>query len=210
MKRNASFIWLFLFILLVACREKQTQEIPVSVVKQGTIYLDIYETGEVQAIQSTNILTPDVSWRYGSLKIAQLVDDGSEVKAGDTLVVFDPTDVRKAIIDAESRLEISLAELKRLKAQHQSDLEGLKADYQVAEIAQEIARIQFESAVYEAAIKRQEIQLNLEKANIALARAKEEINNTVKIQNEEIKQKNLSIEQDRSRLREANETLDKY
>jgi len=200
---------LLLILLLLSCGKKETQEIPVSKVKKGTLYLDVYESGEIQAIQSVNISSPNISWRYGSLKITQIVKDGSEVKAGDTVLVFDPSEVKKAIVDAESRLEMNIAELEKLKAQHQSDLEGLKADYEVTRISQEISKIQFESAGYEADIKRKEIQLNLEKANIALVRAKEQIENLMKIQTEEVKQKRLSINQDQARLTEANETLEK-
>jgi len=201
--------WLLSTLLFVSCDKKETQEVPVSKVRQGTLYLDVYESGEIQAIQSQNVSSPNISWRYGSLKITQIVKDGSLVKKGDTLVVFDPAEVRKAIVEAEARVEMTQAELVKLKAQHQSDLEGLKADYEVSRISQEISKIEFESAGYEADIKRKEIQLNLEKADIALARAKDQIDNTIKIQKEEIKQKNLSIEQDEKRLTEAYETLDK-
>jgi RND family efflux transporter MFP subunit len=150
---------------------------------------------------------PDISWRYGNLKITQIVKDGKEVKEGDTLLVFDPSEVKKAIVEAEGRLEMSYAELEKMKAQQQSDLEEQRADFEVTRLSQEISKISFESATYEANIKRKEIQLNLDRANIALARAKEQIDNQIKIQAEDVKQKMLSIEQDKSRLKEANETL---
>jgi HlyD family secretion protein len=207
--RQPILLLLPIMLLSLSCSKKETQEVPVSKVKKGTFYIDVYENGEIQAIQSINISSPNISWRYGSLKISQIVKDGSEVKAGDTVLVFDPSEVRKAILDAQSRLEMNLAQLEKLKAQHQSDLEGQKSDYEVTRISQEISKIQFESANYEAAIKKKEIQLNLEKANIALVRAKEQIENMKKIQAEEVKQQMLSIEQDKNRLKEANETLQK-
>ena len=206
---NKSILCLLTGLMLLSCSKKETQEIPVTKAKKGTFYLDVYETGEIQAIQSVNLMTPNISWRYGSLKITQIVKDGTEVKEGDTVIVFDPAEVRKAIVEAEARMEISNAELERLKAQQQSDLEEMKADYEVTKISQEISKIQFESANYEADIKRKEIQLNLEKANIALSRSKEQIDNMIKIQAEETKQKKLSIEQDRTRLKESFETLEK-
>ena len=43
---------------------------------------------------------------------------------------------------------------------------------------------------YMSQILRKEIQLNLDKAEIALERSKEQIENRIKIQNEEVKQKN--------------------
>jgi RND family efflux transporter MFP subunit len=196
--------------LLISCnQEKVTSEVALGKVTKGTLFLEIYEEGEVEAINSTNITAPNISWRFGNLKITSMVKDGKEVQKGDTLISFDPSEVIKGVTDAESRLEINLAELERMEAQHQSDLEELRADYEVTRISQEISKIRFESAGYESEIKRKEIQLNLEKANIALARAKEQIDNRIKIQKEEVKQKKLSIDQDRGRLNEAHETLKK-
>ncbi|HET9570048.1 MAG TPA: HlyD family efflux transporter periplasmic adaptor subunit [Bacteroidales bacterium] len=196
-------------LLLFSCNKKETVEVPVSKAVKGTFYLDVIETGEIQAIKSINVTSPNISWRYGTLKITQIVKDGKEVEEGDTLLVFDPSEVKKAIVEAEARLEMSYAELEKMKAQQQSDLEEQRADYEVTRLSQEISKIQFESATYEANIKRKEIQLNLDKANIALARAKEQINNQIKIQAEDVKQKMLSIEQDKTRLKEAHETLER-
>lgn len=196
-------------LILLSCNKKETVDVPVSKAVKGTFYLDVIETGEIQAIQSINISSPDISWRYGNLKITQIVKDGKEVKEGDTLLIFDPSEVKKAIVEAEGRLEMSYAELEKMKAQQQSDLEEQRADYEVTRLSQEISKISFESATYEASIKRKEIQLNLDRANIALARAKEQIENQIKIQAEDVKQKILSIEQDKSRLKEAHETLDR-
>jgi len=197
----ANFLW--------ACNREQGKEVPVGKVVKGTFYIDIYEEGEIEAIRSTNVVAPNISWRYGTMKITQLVKDGKEVKTGDTLAVFDPSEVKKGVVEAESRLGMNRADLERLDAQQQSDLEELKADYESTSIAYDISKIRFESAGYEANIKKKEIQLNLEKAKIALDRAKEQINNKIKIQKEEVKQKKLSIDQDVARLKEANETLAK-
>lgn len=199
----------FSILFFTSCKKTETNQTPETKVVKGTFYVDVFEEGEVEAIRSINSTSPNISWRYGNLKITQIVKDGMEVKAGDTLVVFDPSEVRKAVVEAESRLAMNRAELERMTAQHQSDLEELKADLEVAKIAQEISKIRFESAGYEANIKRKEIELNLEKANIALSRAKEQVENRIKIQKEELKQKNLSINQDLARVAEANETLDK-
>lgn len=210
--KNFSEIWILIFfcsLAFVACKKKETQQIPVGKVTQGTLFIDLYEEGEIEAIKSINIVAPMISWRYGNLKITELVKDGQEVKAGDTLIVFDPSEVLKGIVEAESSLEIARAEFDKMKAQQQSELEELKATYEVTRISHEISKIRFESAGYESEIKKKEIQLNLDKAKIALERAKEQIENRIKIQKEEVKQKNLSIMQYQSRLDEAHETLKK-
>jgi len=202
-------LFILLAILPVACKKEKVQEVPLGKVTRGTFYIDIYEEGEIEAIRSTNASSPSISWRYGNLKITQIVKDGKEVQAGDTLIVFDPSEVKKGVTEAEARLQMTEAELVKLEAQQSSDLEDLKADYEVARISHDISKIKFESAGYEANIKKKEIQLNLEKANISLDRAKEQIDNRIKIQREEVKQKRLSMNQDKAQLAEANETLKK-
>jgi len=204
-----NLIYVLPFLVLVACHKETKQEVPVAEVKKGTIFLDIHEEGEIKATKSINISSPNISWRYGSLKITQLVNDGTEVQLGDTVVVFDPSEVKKAIVESEGNVEMRKAEMEKMTAEQQSTMEELKADYEVTKLSQEISKIQFESANYEAQIKKKEIQLNLEKANIALQRAKEQIENREKIQKEEIKQKQLSIRQSENELKEANQTLEK-
>ena len=200
---------LLLAVALGGCNKKVAQAVPEAKVEQGTFYVDIYEEGEIEAINSINISSPSIPWRYGNLKISNIVNDGAEVKKGDTIVTFDPSEVRKAILDYEDRLIVSNAELEKLLAQNELTMEELNAEYEVTRISHEITRMQLESAAHESEIKRREIQLNLDKADISLTRAKEQIENRRKIQVEEVKQKRLSIRQDEERLEEAHQTLNK-
>lgn len=195
--------------LVVSCVKKADVQVPEAKVTKGVFYVDIYEEGEIEAVNSINISSPDIPWRFGNLKISNIVTDGDEVQAGDTVITFDPAEVRKSILDYEDRLVVSNAELEKMLAQHELQMEELNADYEVTRISHEISRMQLESASHESEIKKREIQLNLEKADISLARAKEQIENRRRIQAEEVKKKRLSIRQDEERLAEAHSTLDK-
>lgn len=196
-------------VLAVSCGKKTEAQVPEAKVTKGTFYIDIYEEGEIEAVNSINLSSPNIPWRFGNLKISNIVTDGDEVQAGDTVITFDPAEVRKSILDYEDRLIVSNAELEKMLAQHELQMEELTADYEVTRISHEISRMQLESASHESEIKKREIQLNLEKADISLARAKEQIENRRKIQAEEVKKKRLSIRQDEERLEEAYNTLDK-
>ena len=195
--------------LVVSCGKKADVQVPEAKVTKGVFYVDIYEEGEIEAVNSINISSPDIPWRFGNLKISNIVTDGDEVQAGDTVITFDPAEVRKSILDYEDRLVVSNAELEKMLAQHELQMEELNADYEVTRISHEISRMQLESASHESEIKKREIQLNLEKADISLARAQEPIENRRRIQAEEVKKKRLSIRQDEERLAEAHSTLDK-
>lgn len=211
MKHPVRFILSAIILLssVIGCSEEGKSSVPEATVTRGTFYIDIYEEGEIEAINSITLSSPNIPWRFGNLKISYIVEDGAEVQAGDTVIAFDPSEVRKAIIDSEDRLIVSKAELEKMIAQHELELEGLKADYEVTRISHEISRMELEAASHESDIKKKEIRLNLEKADISLKRAKEQIDNQEKIQAEERKQKQLDIVRDEKRLEEAYETLNK-
>jgi len=195
-------------VLFFACKDKNAQQVATGKVTKGIFYIDMHEEGELEAVNAINISSPSIPWRYASsMKISYIVKDGTEVNAGDSVIIFDPSEVNKGIIDAQGKVEISLAELEKMIAQQESDLEELRAEYEVTRISHEISKIKLEGAEYESDIMKKQIQLNLEKAAIALERAKEQIDNRIKINVEDIKQKKLSIDQDQARLNEAKSCL---
>lgn len=141
------------------------------------------------------------------LKIAQIVEDGDQIKAGDTVILFDQSEVQKAILEANAELEIAKAELDKRRAEQSSKIEELKANIEISEISHRISQINLEQATFEADITRKEISLNLEKAKIALEKAREEITNQQRIHTEEIQQLLLRIRQLETNLEEAEVTL---
>ncbi len=176
-------IILLLCIELISCRGKKVvQEVQTTHVKKGTFTEELTEVGNVKAVNSTNINAPNISYRYGGLKITKIATDGKEVEKGDTVIVFDPSEIKKAIINAQQQLEIANAELEKLKATQQSEIEDLESDLEISRISQEISKINLEQAIYDSEVAKKEINLKLETANIALAHAKEQIENKKKIQ----------------------------
>jgi len=205
MIRRITFI--LCIILLIGCNNKTAMEIETCSVKKGSFYIDLIEEGEIQATSSINISVPAMSWQYGMCKITQIVEDGDLIQAGDTAIMFDPSEVEKAIINAKAELEIAEAELEKKKAEQDSKIEELKSNIEISEISHRISEINLEQATFEADITRREISLNLEKAKIALEKARDEIENQKKIHSEEIKQSLLKISQLKTNLREAEITL---
>jgi HlyD family secretion protein len=200
-------IILFLCLALAACKGKEIKEVQTTLVKRGTFSEELIEEGTVRAVNSINITAPRISYRYGNLKITNIVNDGKEVDEGDTVIIFDPSEIKKAIITSQQQLEIANAEFEKLKATQQSEIEDLESDLEITRISQEISKIKFDQAVYESEVTKKEINLNLETANISLVRAKEQIENKKKIQQEEIHQKMLSIKQLTVALEDANNTV---
>jgi multidrug efflux pump subunit AcrA (membrane-fusion protein) len=192
---------------LAACHNGNVAEVQTTLVKDGTFSEVLTEQGTIQAVNSIAISAPTISYRYGSLKITGIVEDGKEVSRGDTIVVFDPAEVKRAIITSQQQLEIANAEFEKLQAIQESEIEDLEAELKITRISQEIAKINFEQAVYESEVTKKEINLKLESSNIALIRAQEQIDNKKKIQKEELFQKTLSIRQLKVALLDATNSI---
>ncbi|MCK9411504.1 MAG: efflux RND transporter periplasmic adaptor subunit [Prolixibacteraceae bacterium] len=195
---------LFICLGLAACKGKVVQEVQTTVVKRGTFTEELTEEGTVKAVKSVSINAPNISYRYGNLKITNMVSDGKEVNKGDTVITFDASELKKAIITTQQQLEIANAEFEKLKATQQSEIEDLESDLEITRISQKISKINFEQATYESEVTKKEINLKLETANIALARAKEQIENRKKIQKEDVFQRTLSMKQLKATLDNAN------
>lgn len=197
---------LILMIFLFSCKSNNTEDVQTTFVERGTFTEELIEEGILRAVNSINVTAPRISYRYGGLKIASIVEDGSEVEKGDTLIIFDPSEVKKAIIDIEQKLEIQKAELDKMIATQNSAIEELEADLKISNIDLEISELNFEQSVHEAEITKKEIQLKLENARLALKRAAEQIENKKKIHKVDLFQKNINIGQLEAQLQEAKET----
>lgn len=198
---------LSLLIILASCRGKEATDVQMTTVKKGTFLEELTEQGNVEAVISISISAPVISYRYGSLKIAKIVDDGKEVQKGDTIMIFDPSEIKRAIIQAEQQLQIAQAEYDKMKSTQQSEIEDLEADLELARISQEISKLNFETATYEPEATKKEIKLKLESAGIALNRAKEQIDNKKVIHKEDLLQKSLAIRQLTTTLADANNSM---
>jgi len=193
--------------ILVSCKGKEASDIQVTAVKKGTFTEELTDEGTVEAVNSISVSAPAISYRYGSLKIAKIVEDGEEVEKGDTIMIFDPSEIKRAIIQAEQQIEIARAEYEKMKSTQQSEIEDLEADLELARISQEISKINSETAIYEPEVTKKEIKLKLESATIALNRAMEQIENKKIIHREDLLQKSLSINQLTVTLADANTSM---
>lgn len=208
MKQFISNIIIMLFlIILTQCNNKDQKTVQTAKVKKGTFHVEVVETGEIFAMQATNITAPAMSWRFGALKIVKIIEDGKDLKKGDTAMIFDPSEVQKAIFDANSELEIAKAELVKVQAEQEQKVEELEADLKTAGIQFEISGLTLDLSSNDAEIDKKKIKLDLEKAKISLQKSKEEIINQKKIQNEESNQAKLKIRQLENNLNEAKTTL---
>lgn len=207
--KTSLILILSLTIIFTACGSDVNNNVETFTVSTDEFIISVTETGELEAVNSKMIYTPDVSWQILSmLKITRIIEDGKQVETGEVLMEFDKTDVNKAIADATASLEISQAELRKADANHKSQLEELETNLEVAKLNQNISKLNLQMKQYTAEVERKNIELELEKANINLDRAQQEIDNKKGINREEINTLKLKVQQAQYKLDEAKRTLD--
>ena len=195
--------------LVLSCQSQTDVQVETYAVKRGEFVNSVTVSGELEAISSKVVTAPPISWHFGNLKVAEIVEDGEQVEKGDFLIQFDPGEVEKSVVDAQAELEMAEAELRKGEANRKSENETMDIDLEIAGLNHQIAEMTLQQATFKAAIDRQKIEFDLENSAINLQKAQVELENKKKISQEEINTLALKVEQVQERLEEAQETLGK-
>lgn len=182
-------------------------ELPTYRVDLDDFTVTITETGELQATSSVGVSAPRIRTR--NLQIVQLAEKGSIVEKSDTLIVFDGTEMRKAIDEAENKLEIARANRDKSLAGMASSMAALEASLQNSRAGYRLAELRLEQMQFEAEVKRQEVQLQLEQASINLEQAEEKIEQQKKIDDADRRTLDLQVRQAEADLEKAQEDYSK-
>lgn len=154
----------------------------------------LVETGELVAVRSKALITPYLR-RWGNLRVTWVEEHGKEVQAGDSVILLDPVDITRYILERETQLESEQASLDKMlinQANRDSETEStIRSD----EATYELRKLELESSRFESERTRKIKELEFEQATIALriSRRRLEIN---KIVNEnDIKIQQIRVEQ---------------
>lgn len=148
-------------------------KVPTARVRQGNLKLDVRTTGELQTGQTVTLFAPPVAG--GTLQIVHLNRDGTQVKRGDLVLEFDPSEQEYNLEKNRSDLEEGEQEMAKAKAQaavQESDdrLALLKAKFAVRK-----AELEVQKNPLLAAIDAKKNLLALDQAKRALAQLQQDI-----------------------------------
>ncbi len=146
-------------------------------VTTDTVVKEIVLTGELRAARSIVISSPDIRTSF-STTITFLAPEGKLVKQGERIVEFDDSSLLSSRIEAERTLDEAKLNIQKKKA----DLEAQRCDLlnsvaqaeanlKIAELYGKISKDLLPANTY------QKYQLDLEKAKLALQKAKEQLDN---------------------------------
>ncbi len=177
-----------LLLLVVAACSKKAGALQLVEVKRDDLVIGVEVSGELEAVDSTDIHPPNVGeiWDF---KISNLASDGDDVKAGAPIAAFDPSNVMRALENMQNEADAA-----------QKKLEKKRDDAQLARRDDELKVAEAESALKKAALKAQgpsdlEAAVNLETekldeqtAKLALAGAKYKADATKRSDEQELAQ----------------------
>lgn len=190
---------------LVSCSLKGAgrpvdSDVPVTSVQQTDLQIRVHATGELRATHSAMLTAPAIAG--GTLQLVRLLKMGTDVKAGEAVFEFDPSEQEYSLEQSRSDYEQGKQEIIKAKddaavqeAQDQTAL--LKAQFDVRQAELQVSKNELVSS-----IDAQKNQLALDEAKRALAQLQQDIQShtasgqaTVALDEEKAHKAQLAMEQ---------------
>jgi HlyD family secretion protein len=103
-------------------------------------------TGIVEAIHSSKVMVPQIVGQNGRLTLTRLISNGVQVKAGDAIAEFDPTQQLDAAITAKAKYEDLSHQVDQKASQNRADAEKRRSDLIQAQADLRKAELEVEKA----------------------------------------------------------------
>jgi len=132
----------------------------------------IVETGELAAIDTRSFVMPRFGNYWYQMKIIGILKHGSIVKAGDSIIQLDPSQIKKYIIDRESDLATQMAVLEKLRVNQENKRQELESKLKTENASFDLKKLELESSRFESDRIRKIKELEFKQAEIELAKAK--------------------------------------
>ena len=163
----------------------------------------IIETGELAAINSVSFVIPRYGRRWGEMKIIGLLNHGSIVNKGDSVVQLDPADINKYIIERESSLETQLAALEKLYIEQENKRQENESRIRNELASFDLKKIELEATRFESDRAQEIKKLEFEQATINLEKEKRVLEISDKINESNLRIQEIRVEQIKKDIEEA-------
>lgn len=177
MIRQSSILFIpLLFAVPIFSSCGQTASAPdnstVALVSNDSVVTQV-EAALLESVHATTISAP-ANWRM-EYRIVRLAAEGSLVQPGDTLVVFDKSQARSKLQEAEAKLALQSAKLEETRQKNRLELAEKENNRQQLQIQADLNRSRLENARFESHAARRQLDLELQKTELQLKRAGKEI-----------------------------------
>ena len=133
---------------------------------------NIIETGELAAVNSRSFTLPRYGRNWYEMRIIGLLEHGTIVNPGDSIIQIDPTEIKKFIVERETNLEAQEAALEKLKIDQDNKINELESSIKSEVASFNLKKIELESSRFESERYKKIKQLEFKQAEIRLAKEK--------------------------------------
>jgi HlyD family secretion protein len=168
-------VWALGFCL-GGCSVSASQPTPrIAEVRRQDLVVGVEVTGALKALDSDSISPPPIPY-FWEFKIARMAPEGAQVKAGDPVMAFDPSELQKRLRDFENeaatiseelgkaRAEATMARLNDRLEGEQKAAEARKAELRADKPRDLTAEVQLRAAEMDRDLGRREVELQEVKA----------------------------------------------
>ena len=167
---------IILLVLLKLTVKPGAVELATFPVTKGEFVVSIVQKGEILAQKSETISVPE-DVHVNTMQIVYLAPEGSRIKKGDVLVMFDTSELDTRIEDREAQVVAAKEDLEKLKASQSSQTSSLMSGLEVSKNNYELSKLRLQQMQFEAETKKQIEDLNFKNADISLKKQEGNIKN---------------------------------
>lgn len=178
-------------------------------IQKGTFHKTIIESGELAAVETKAFILPRYGDYWYEMKIIGLLDHGTEVKAGDSIIQLDPSEVKKVIISLESQLETEQANMDKLLVNQSNRRTDLETNLKNGIAAFNLKKLEMEYTKFESKQIRKTKELEFEQEKIALEKTKRAIEFNKIIEKNDLIIQKIRIKQIKKDIKSAYDVLPK-
>jgi biotin carboxyl carrier protein len=184
--------------LVVACGSRESDE-----AKKAAERKNLVETGELAAINTRSFVLPRFGRYWYEMRVIGILEHGAIVNAGDSIILLDPTEVKRFIIERESTLETELANLEKLRVDQSNRVNELTSNIKNETSSFNLKKIELESSRFETERLRKIKELEFQQAQITLRKEEKRLDLNDIIQKNQLKIQEIKVHQIETEIRNA-------
>lgn len=158
-----------LLVFIFVYRTKDEENVVITTkVKRGNFEVKVYSSGQIESENKENIPVPkklnDRSLRVWSLKITELVEEGTYVDSGDFVARLDPEAVQEQIKNVQDDMDKSLTQYQDAKIDSNLNLSNQRDQITNEQLDMEEKDIIMKESIYESPSIQKKVQMDYDKA----------------------------------------------
>lgn len=190
-------------VLLGACNNNKNDSTLTYLVARDTFSESLLVEGSVEAVNSRTITCPMI----GGLSIKYLIDDGTIVKAGDTVCILENKQLVDQYENAVKNLELSKAEYNKIQADLALELAMLEAQVKNNEAQTSITNLDSAQLQYASPTQKKITELELKIARIQKEKLYRKLNAVKRINQSEVRKAELRIRQNENNVKRQEDQI---